>query len=126
MFYKFLTLFLFWGLFSLTSVANEAKVCSQEAIEKANNQYLQEISNHISDFSNENNNKAVQELSKIKPKESFRKRYEKEIKQLGRKGYQPPQVFCDDVYKNLDDLKQQIKTIVDKYDNPKKHTNITQ
>ena len=117
MFYKFLTLFLFWGLFSLNSMANNTQACSQEAIEKANNQYLQEISNHISEFSSKHNNKAVQELSKIKPTESFKKRYEKEIQQLSKKDYQPPQNFCDAVYKNLDNLNQQIKVIVKKHDN---------
>lgn len=117
MFYKFFTIFLFWGLFSLNSIANNTQICSQEAIEEANNQYLQEISNYISEFSNDHNNEAVQELSKIKPKESFKKQYAKEIKKLSRKDYQPPQAFCDDVYKNLDELNQQIKEIIKKHAN---------
>lgn len=88
--------------------------CTQQAIEQANNQYLQEISNYTSAFSNARNYEAVEALNKIKPKASFRKKHAKEIKHFNDPNYQPSQEFCNDVYKNLNELNQQVMKVIEK------------
>lgn len=114
--------YLFVSIFSLgiisIAVAEETveslKPCTQQAIEQANNQYLQEISNYTSAFSNAHNYEAVEALNRIKPKASFRKKHAKEIKRFNDSNYQPSQAFCDDVYQNLDELNQQVMKVVEK------------
>lgn len=94
------------------AIAEPVQPCTQQAIEQANNQYLQEISNYTSTFSNAHNYEAVEALNKIKPKASFRKKHAKEIKHFNDPGYQPSQEFCNDVYANLKELNQQVITVV--------------
>lgn len=96
------------------AIAEPMQPCTQQAIEQANNQYLQEISNYISMFSNNDNDEAVDALNKIKPKASFRKKHAHEIKHFNDPDYQPSQAFCDDVYQNLNELNQQIMDVVEK------------
>lgn len=96
------------------AMAEPIQPCTQQAIDQANNQYLQKISNYISMFSNAHNQEAVEELSKIRPKNAFRKKHAKEIKHFNDQNYQPSQEFCDDVYANLNELNQQVMNIVEK------------
>lgn len=98
------------------AIAEPTIVCSQQAIEEANTQYLRDLSNYISEFTNLKNQAAVTELSRIRPKESFKRKHAQEIKQFNTPNYQPSAEFCEDVYANLEDLKQQINDIIDKYD----------
>lgn len=115
--YKFYFIFIIFSLYTpFIAVAGSTPICSQQAIEEANSQYLQEISNYISEFTNKKNHAAVAELSKIKPKASFKKKHAAAIKQFGQPDYQPSQEFCDDAYTNLKELKQQINDIIEKYD----------
>ncbi|WP_236254003.1 hypothetical protein [Entomomonas asaccharolytica] len=114
--YKLCSLITFFSLCTpFVVVAESTQICSQQAIEEANSQYLREISNYISEFTNKKNHAAVTELSKIKPKASFKKKYAAEIKQIGQPDYQPSQEFCDDAYINLQELKLQINNIIEKY-----------
>lgn len=89
--------------------------CTKEAIEQANNQYLQEMASQMSLFANQQNHSAVTELNNIKPTTSFKKKYAREINQLNTPNYQPSQEFCDDVYANLEELKSQLSDVINKY-----------
>lgn len=103
------------GIISIAAAEEEIlQPCTQQAIEQANNRYLQEISNYTRAFSNDHNYEAVEALTKIKPKASFRKKHAKEIKQFNDPNYQPSQEFCKDVYKNLNELNQQVMKVVEK------------
>lgn len=98
------------------AMAESTAICSQQAIEEANTQYLRDLSSYISEFTNQQNQAAVNELSRIRPKEAFKRKHAQEIKQFNTPHYQPSIEFCEDVYANLEDLKQQINDIIHKYD----------
>lgn len=89
--------------------------CTKEAIEQANNHYLQAMASRMSQFANQQNHVAVTELNNIKPATSFKKKYAQEIKYLNTPNYQPSQNFCDDVYANLDKLNSQLTEVINKY-----------
>ena len=121
--YKFCFIFIIFSLYTpFVVMAESTQICSQQAIEEANSQYLREISSYISEFTNQKNQAAVAELSKIKPKASFKKKHAAEIKQFGQPDYQPSQEFCDDAYTNLKELKQQINSIIEKYNDDVEET----
>lgn len=89
--------------------------CTKEALEQANNQYLQEIASYTSKFANQQNYHAVAELNNIKPSVAFKVKHAQEIKKFNLTNYQPSQKFCDDLYANLVDLNNQLTEIIHKY-----------
>lgn len=100
----------------MSAMADTTLSCSREAIERANMQYLQEISNYISLFSNQKNYAAVKALTDIQPTDVFRKKHAREIARFIRdETYEPSQQFCVDGYTNLKDLRAKVTKVVNKY-----------
>lgn len=118
MFFKQFFLSIIVSLLFISPLSLAENICTKEALEQANNQYLQKIASYTSLFVNQQNQTAIAELNNIKPTAAFKVKHAQEIKKFNHHDYQPSQQFCDDLYSNLLDLNIQLSEIINKYSLP--------